>query len=141
MQPNGPNPTPSCWYSSCMHIQTQRGCKMEKSALVVVATPSPINPLRTTLGLSVIHSMPDAQCPVCFLQLWYNCFFSSCKVQLKLNNLSHLFCKSTNSCNLMGLIQLRPVGTHRACTYRLKRDAKWKKVHLLLLQHLALLTF
>ena len=35
---------------------------MEKSELVVVATPSPISPLKTTLGLSVIHSMPGAQC-------------------------------------------------------------------------------
>ena len=34
---------------------------MEKSELVVVATPGPINPLKTTLGLSVIHSMPGAQ--------------------------------------------------------------------------------
>ena len=35
---------------------------MEKSELVVVAAPGPINPLKTTLGLSVIHSMPGAQC-------------------------------------------------------------------------------
>ena len=35
---------------------------MEKSELVVVATPGPINPLKTTLGLSVIHSIPGAQC-------------------------------------------------------------------------------
>ena len=37
---------------------------MEKSELVVVAIPGPINPLKTTLGLSVIHSMPGAQCLV-----------------------------------------------------------------------------
>ena len=35
---------------------------MEKSTSVVVARPSPINPLKTTLGLSVIHSIPGAQC-------------------------------------------------------------------------------
>ena len=35
---------------------------MEKSELVVVATPGPINPLKTTLGLSVIYSIPGAQC-------------------------------------------------------------------------------
>ena len=35
---------------------------MKKSTSVVVATSSPINPLKTTLGLSVIHSMPGAQC-------------------------------------------------------------------------------
>ena len=35
---------------------------MEKSTSVVVATPSPINPSKTTLGLSVIHCMPGAQC-------------------------------------------------------------------------------
>ena len=39
----------------------RRGCKMEKGTSVVVATPSPINPLKTTLGLSVIHSMPGDQ--------------------------------------------------------------------------------
>ena len=39
-----------------------RGCKMEKRELVVVATPGPINPLKITLWLSVIHSMPGAQC-------------------------------------------------------------------------------
>ena len=41
---------------------------MEKSELVVVAAPGPINPLKTTLGLSVIHSMPGAQC-----------FFAQCR--------------------------------------------------------------
>ena len=36
---------------------------MEKSELVVVAAPSPINPLKRLRGsLSVIHSMPGAQC-------------------------------------------------------------------------------
>ena len=38
--------------------------KWKKSELVAVATPGPINPLKTTLGLSVIHSMPGAQCRV-----------------------------------------------------------------------------
>ena len=38
---------------------------MEKRTSVVVAAPSPINPLKTTLGLSVIHSMPGAHCFFC----------------------------------------------------------------------------
>ena len=37
------------------------GCKMG-GAGVVVAAPSPIDPLKATLGLSVIHSVPGAQC-------------------------------------------------------------------------------
>ena len=44
--------------SSTLPLRMQNG----KNELVVVATPSPINPLKTTLGLSVIHSMPGAQC-------------------------------------------------------------------------------
>ena len=36
--------------------------KWKRGTSVVVATPSPINPLKTTLGLSVIHSMAGAQC-------------------------------------------------------------------------------
>ena len=36
--------------------------KWKKSELVVVAAPGPINPLKAALGLSVIHSMPGAQC-------------------------------------------------------------------------------
>ena len=36
--------------------------KWKKSELVVVATPSPIDPSKTTLGLLVIHCMPGAQC-------------------------------------------------------------------------------
>ena len=35
---------------------------MEKSELVVVAAPGPINPSKAALGLSVTHSMPGAQC-------------------------------------------------------------------------------
>ena len=54
-------------YNSQLAVITG-GCKMEKSELVVVATPGPINPLKTTLGLSVIHSMPGAQC--IFLRMW-----------------------------------------------------------------------
>ena len=38
------------------------GCKMEGGVGVAVAAPSPINPLKTALGLSAIHSMPGAQC-------------------------------------------------------------------------------
>ena len=35
--------------------------------LVLVAAPSPVGPLKTTLELLVIHSMPGAQCIfVCF---------------------------------------------------------------------------
>ena len=33
---------------------SERGCKMEKSTSVVVATPSPINPLKTTVGLEIV---------------------------------------------------------------------------------------
>ena len=35
---------------------------MKKCADVVVAAPSPISPLKTTLGLLLIHFMPSAQC-------------------------------------------------------------------------------
>ena len=34
----------------------------KESGLVVVAVPNPISPLKAALGLSVIHSMPGAQC-------------------------------------------------------------------------------
>ena len=40
--------------------------KWKKIELVVVAAPGPINPLKAALGLSVIHSMPGAQCFFCF---------------------------------------------------------------------------
>ena len=35
---------------------------MEKECGVVVAAPSPIGPLKAALSISVIHSMPGAQC-------------------------------------------------------------------------------
>ena len=43
-------------------ICSSGGCKMERGAGVVVAAPSPISPLKEALRLSVIHSVPGAQC-------------------------------------------------------------------------------
>ena len=41
---------------------------MEKSEIVVVvAAPSSIDPLKTTLGLLAIHSMPNAPCNFFFV--------------------------------------------------------------------------